>query len=79
MNHWIYVVIANSRVIGHCACFGCFLQYWLSVGAQPSDTVKRILGHAGILPEFVHPLSVETAIPRKDRPKKERKKKKKKK
>ena len=51
-------------------------QYWLSVGAQASDTVKRILGTAGILPEFVHPLAVQTAVPRKDRPKKVRKKKK---
>ncbi len=46
------------------------------MGAQASDTVKRILGTAGILPEFVHPLAVQTAVPRKDRPKKVRKKKK---
>lgn len=30
-------------------------QYWLSVGAQPSDTVKRLLVHAGILPETEAP------------------------
>jgi ribosomal protein S16 len=56
-----------------------FCQYWLSVGAQASDTVKRILGNAGILPEYVHPLAVQSAVPRKDRPKKIRKKKKSKK
>lgn len=26
------------------------IKYWLSVGAQPSDTVARLLGYAGILP-----------------------------
>jgi hypothetical protein len=25
-------------------------RYWLSVGAQPSDTVRRLLNKAGILP-----------------------------
>ncbi|GBG75994.1 hypothetical protein CBR_g21235 [Chara braunii] len=28
------------------------IRYWLSVGAQPSDTVARLLGKAGILPQF---------------------------
>mmetsp|Transcript_38215 Transcript_38215/g.94969 ORF Transcript_38215/g.94969 Transcript_38215/m.94969 type:complete len:117 (-) Transcript_38215:92-442(-) len=27
------------------------VKYWLSVGAQPSDTVARLLGQAGILPQ----------------------------
>lgn len=27
------------------------IQYWLSVGAQPSDTVRRLLAQAGILPQ----------------------------
>eukprot|EP00741_Cyanophora_paradoxa_P017942 tig00021036_g17325.t1 len=27
------------------------VKYWLSVGAQPSDTVARLLWRAGILPE----------------------------
>lgn len=26
------------------------IKYWLSVGAQPSDTVARLLGQAGVLP-----------------------------
>ncbi|EEH53161.1 uncharacterized protein MICPUCDRAFT_8921, partial [Micromonas pusilla CCMP1545] len=26
------------------------IKYWLSVGAQPSDTVARLLGQAGIIP-----------------------------
>ncbi|XP_024401072.1 small ribosomal subunit protein bS16m/bS16c [Physcomitrium patens] len=26
------------------------IKYWLSVGAQPSDTVRRLLNKAGILP-----------------------------
>lgn len=28
----------------------CFCRYWLSVGAQPSDPVQRILFRAGLLP-----------------------------
>ncbi|KAK9071218.1 hypothetical protein SSX86_009786 [Deinandra increscens subsp. villosa] len=34
-------------------CFICFLslyRYWLSVGAQPSDPVQRLLFRAGLLP-----------------------------
>lgn len=27
------------------------IQYWLSVGAQPSDTVRDMLGRANLLPE----------------------------
>ena len=26
------------------------MKYWLAVGAQPSDTVARLLGHVGVLP-----------------------------
>ncbi|HNQ23075.1 MAG TPA: 30S ribosomal protein S16 [Phycisphaerae bacterium] len=26
------------------------IEYWLSVGAQPSDTVRRLLEKAGIMP-----------------------------
>jgi len=26
------------------------IKYWLSVGAQPSDVVARLLGQAGVLP-----------------------------
>ena len=28
------------------------IQYWLSVGAQPSTTVGRLLGQAGVIPRF---------------------------
>ncbi len=27
------------------------IKYWLSVGAQPSDTVRRLLQKHGVLPE----------------------------
>jgi len=27
------------------------VQYWLSVGAQPSDTVARLLGNAEVIPK----------------------------
>ncbi|KAK9816544.1 hypothetical protein WJX72_001774 [[Myrmecia] bisecta] len=26
------------------------IKYWLSVGAQPSETVARLLGQAGVIP-----------------------------
>jgi small subunit ribosomal protein S16 len=26
------------------------IQYWLSVGAQPTQTVARLLGQAGVIP-----------------------------
>ncbi|KAK2079675.1 hypothetical protein QBZ16_002070 [Prototheca wickerhamii] len=26
------------------------IKYWLSVGAQPSNTVSRLLGQAGVIP-----------------------------
>lgn len=71
-----HVVLAACILVSH--GWIRFAKYWLSVGAQPSETVKRLLGNAGILPEYVHPVSVQTAVPRKDRPKKVRKKKKKK-
>eukprot|EP00042_Codosiga_hollandica_P023596 m.94510 g.94510 ORF g.94510 m.94510 type:complete len:117 (+) comp51252_c0_seq1:50-400(+) len=42
-------------------------KYWLSVGAQPSEPVARLLGMAGILPAAVRRTAVETAVPRADR------------
>eukprot|EP00271_Cylindrocystis_brebissonii_P009059 TRINITY_DN23663_c0_g1_i1.p1 TRINITY_DN23663_c0_g1~~TRINITY_DN23663_c0_g1_i1.p1 ORF type:complete len:121 (+),score=14.01 TRINITY_DN23663_c0_g1_i1:460-822(+) len=30
------------------------VKYWLSVGAQPSDVVRRLLGIVGILPKPPH-------------------------
>ena len=41
------------------------IQYWMSVGVQPSDTVARLLGQANLLPSVprrtppAKPLSVE--------------------
>jgi small subunit ribosomal protein S16 len=48
------------------------LQYWLSVGAQPSDTVAWILGKFGILPPLPRKTSFESSIPKKDREEEEK-------
>ena len=41
------------------------IKYWLSVGAQPSETVAMLLGRAGILPPLpLHPYC-ESALPKK--------------
>ena len=45
------------------------IQYWLSVGAMPSDRVAWILGKFGILPPLPHKFSPEKMIPKKDRKK----------
>lgn len=47
------------------------LQYWISVGAQPSDRVAWILGKFGILPPPPRRFSPDKMIPKKDRKKKE--------
>mmetsp|Transcript_21068 Transcript_21068/g.63405 ORF Transcript_21068/g.63405 Transcript_21068/m.63405 type:complete len:109 (-) Transcript_21068:821-1147(-) len=36
------------------------IKYWLSVGAQPSQTVGRLLGQAGVIPKPVPPQSTKT-------------------
>jgi small subunit ribosomal protein S16 len=41
------------------------IKYWLSVGAQPSDPVQRLLGNQGILPE-VKRFSANPGISKKD-------------
>lgn len=43
------------------------LQYWLSVGAQPSYRAAWILGKFGILPPLPNKTAFESAIPKKDR------------
>ena len=43
------------------------LQYWLSVGAQPSDTVAWILGKFGVLPPLPRKTAFESAVPKKER------------
>lgn len=45
------------------------LQYWLSVGAQPSDRVAWILGKFGILPPLPRKYNPQAMIPKKDRKK----------
>lgn len=47
------------------------LQYWLSVGAQPTTRVEWILGKFGILPPLPTRYNPEKMIPKKDRKKKE--------
>lgn len=42
------------------------VQYWLSVGAQPTSTVARILGQAAIIPKPPPPQSRQLG-PKKDR------------
>ena len=43
------------------------VQYWLGVGAQPSDTVARLLGVAGLTPEFPRRAGKESTIPKAER------------
>ena len=42
--------MVNMEVTHHPLPSLSFYRYWLSVGAQPSDTVARLLGQAGIIP-----------------------------
>ncbi|WVZ65443.1 hypothetical protein U9M48_014803 [Paspalum notatum var. saurae] len=42
--------VIPSRTRGLCAVVPSTHGYWLSVGAQPSDPVQRILFRAGLLP-----------------------------
>jgi small subunit ribosomal protein S16 len=50
------------------------VQYWLSVGAQPSERVSYLLGSLGVIPMRPHRLSVESAIPKEFRQKDAKKK-----
>jgi small subunit ribosomal protein S16 len=42
------------------------VKYWLSVGAQPSDTVARLLGHVGLLPPPPIRFQPKKSLPRKE-------------
>mmetsp|Transcript_7722 Transcript_7722/g.15412 ORF Transcript_7722/g.15412 Transcript_7722/m.15412 type:complete len:138 (+) Transcript_7722:176-589(+) len=42
-------------------------RYWLGVGAQPSDVVKRLLGQFGVLPPHVHKRQRQSSIPKSQR------------
>lgn len=46
------------------------VQYWLSVGAQPSDTVARLLGNADATPKPIFKSSNQ-GVAKKDREKSE--------
>eukprot|EP00003_Mantamonas_plastica_P026278 TRINITY_DN5326_c0_g1_i3.p1 TRINITY_DN5326_c0_g1~~TRINITY_DN5326_c0_g1_i3.p1 ORF type:complete len:145 (+),score=19.66 TRINITY_DN5326_c0_g1_i3:38-436(+) len=41
---------ANTRDRKHIVLNTQRIKYWLSVGAQPTDTVKKLLGKANVLP-----------------------------
>eukprot|EP00946_MAST-07B_sp_MAST-7B-sp1_P001585 g1585.t1 len=43
------------------------VQYWLSVGAQPSNTVGRLLGMSGILPDYPRRLANQESVPKAER------------
>jgi len=43
------------------------VKYWLSVGAQPSDTVARILGRAGVIPAPPPKMSAMQGVSSKER------------
>lgn len=38
------------------------VKYWLALGAQPSDTVARILGQVGVLPALPYRNATPRAI-----------------
>ncbi len=43
------------------------IQYWLGVGAQPSERVAKILGMAGMIPEPLQRQPKIKCVPKKDR------------
>jgi small subunit ribosomal protein S16 len=43
------------------------VRYWLGVGAQPSPTVGRLLGDAGILPTFPRRIKKINSVPKHER------------
>ena len=43
------------------------VQYWLGVGAQPSQTVGRLIGAAGIVPSFPTRFKNIESVPKTDR------------
>lgn len=46
------------------------VKYWMSVGAQPSDPVARLLGQAGVMPAPPRPQSQQTGPKNPDKGKK---------
>ena len=43
------------------------VRYWLGVGAQPSPTVGRLLGSAGIVPRFPQQFKNINSVPKHER------------
>ena len=43
------------------------IQYWLSVGAQPSNTVGRLLGMSGVIPEYPRQFANQESVPKAER------------
>ena len=43
------------------------VRYWLGVGAQPSGTVGRLLGQAGLVPTFPKRYKKQESIPKQER------------
>ena len=43
------------------------VQYWLSVGAQPADTVGRLLGMSGIIPSYPRRMKNQESVPKSER------------
>lgn len=46
------------------------IKYWMSVGAQPSEPVARLLGQAGVMPKPPPPQSQQTGPKKPDKGKK---------
>ncbi|RHZ70869.1 hypothetical protein Glove_265g2 [Diversispora epigaea] len=51
----IYDPIPDANGVKHIEWKENRIKYWLTVGAQPSDTVARLLSRAGILPPLPKP------------------------
>ena len=62
-----YNPIANRNGMKEIRLKSDRLQYWISVGAQPSDRVAWILGKFGILPPPPPRNSMESAVPKSER------------
>jgi small subunit ribosomal protein S16 len=71
-----YNPIANSHGVKEIRVKSDRIQYWLSVGAQPSDRVGWILGKFGILPTAPRKYNPEKMIPKSQKKEDEKKAKK---
>jgi len=62
-----YDPIANKEGVKDIRFNSERIQYWLSVGAQPSDRVGWLFGKFGILPERVNRYSPQRMVPKAER------------